>query len=534
MLAATGPSSPDPVIASPLLRIERLPVAGGGELRTYFRRLPDHHANGLEIPLVSILEDTMGDGDPANDRARYVYAFGFARPTLWQRFSAAVPFLYRRAGGDRRRHPMPAPLIDMAAPSNGTIPKIAGAALQSSYLDPLGIPYRASSRAYRGRTSEYRDMNVYRALEVLRSAPPEAGGFGEEDLARIQGRLVLSTRILGGLVSESAAPSAWIKRRNASAMNLGHNWELLRQRADQNGLEFQPLRIGSEDTNFALLWVRADEPKHAFDSRFLGIGDPFSDARIRDWQGYSETWYFDNYGSREESGEAGAHPVRMIPLGLYALDHPKAPLLMIDFRRPGKLKRREMALRFSDDVATGVLGFTGWGNLPYMATKQVVFLVRGRWGAPVSREARVNAYMQLRQGLLMDRGLPEPLHHELVRNIDRLGWNPFEEGIGREVKIAESQYRALAGETNGSLARKLAEGREREIRNELHSGSARAGLRAATIATFGIYRHHDELTPERLAEVNRIRRDSYQERLQPVLAVLPPRPTVVTSAGAAQ
>ena len=40
---------------------ERQPVANGAELLTVFSSLPD---NAGEVPLVSVLRDTLGDNDP--------------------------------------------------------------------------------------------------------------------------------------------------------------------------------------------------------------------------------------------------------------------------------------------------------------------------------------------------------------------------------------------------------------------------------------------------------------------------------------
>ncbi len=525
--ANDSPSTPEPIVSAPLIRIERTPVTGGGELRTYFGRLPDYRGGGTEIPLVSILTDTLGDPDPANDRVRYVYAFGYSRPTLWQRTSAAVPFLYRRAGGDRRRTVEPTPLLDMAHPAKGTWQKLAGAGVQSAALDPLGALLRTSSRSYRSRTTEYREMHVNRALDALESAP-DATGF---DTSEIRGRLVLSTKVLGGLVSADKAPSAWIKRRNASAMNRGHNWELLRQRAEANGLVFEPLNLGTEEANFALLWIRADEPEQPFDGRFLSIANPYGDDRIRNWNGYSETWYVNPEGERVEAEEPGACAARMIPLALYALDHPKVPLLMIDFRAPGKMKRREMALRLTDDLTTGVLGLTGWGNLPYAAGKSAFFFVRGRWGAPVNRAARVRAYVHFREALLMDGSLAPALRAELERNLERAGWNPFEEDMERQVQVANAQYVALLERAQGDLKRDLDRQRAAEIRAEIHSRRARLGLRAATLASFGIYRHNEPMTPARMSAVDLARRENFEQRALKSMAALPPLPAPVSHGG---
>src|SRR5258707_15258931 len=57
--------------ASPEFRLERTPVPGGAELLTVFGHLSAKAAApDQEVPLVSVLRDTLGDDDPANDRLR--------------------------------------------------------------------------------------------------------------------------------------------------------------------------------------------------------------------------------------------------------------------------------------------------------------------------------------------------------------------------------------------------------------------------------------------------------------------------------
>ena len=81
-----------PSNASPF-RSEVTPVAGGAELMTIFAR---QSGEGGDLPLISVLRDTLGDDIPENDRLRYVWLHTYTRPTLKQRLAAAVPFLYTR------------------------------------------------------------------------------------------------------------------------------------------------------------------------------------------------------------------------------------------------------------------------------------------------------------------------------------------------------------------------------------------------------------------------------------------------------
>lgn len=471
--------------------------------------------------MVSILKDNLGDPDPSNDRLRQVWAFGYRHPTLLQRVAASIPFFYRRAPEfDLRTRIAPKPVLDLASPAQGMVPKILESLLQSAVLDPLGTPYRASTRAYRERTSEYRTMHVWRAVEALSNVPPGSEGLSPDEVARVQGRLILSNRLFGGWVSEHAAAVAWDKRQREAARQLGHNWELLRQRVEENGLYFQPLAAApaGSQPEFAIVWMEQNsatpgDPAH-FEGKFLSIADPYKDRRIAKWKGYSETWYFDAAGLRVDPGASGARPAHMIPLALYALDYPRVPLLLVDFRSSGKPKRREMALRFSDDLATGVLGFTGYGNLPYMAAKQSWFFVHGRHGAPTDRAARVRAYVQLRQALATELKLDPALRAELIARAQRLDFNPFDEDDTRETRTARAQYQALIQSSDRQFRALLDRERAHELAGSLHSPAALFGMRAASIASFGIYRHREPMTNENLAQLDTLRRSAWQQAQQ--------------------
>src|SRR5947209_7891498 len=80
-----------------LFRLERLNLAGGAELLTIFGRLDGlkHDENqSMEVPLLSIVRDTLGDNNPDNDRLRYLWMLTYTKPTFGQRLASAIPFLY--------------------------------------------------------------------------------------------------------------------------------------------------------------------------------------------------------------------------------------------------------------------------------------------------------------------------------------------------------------------------------------------------------------------------------------------------------
>ena len=78
----------------------------------------------------------------------------------------------------------------------------------------------------------------------------------------------------------------------------GHNWELLRQRAEAESLFFEPLQMPDGSMTHALLWVAksdlASNQGRRYDGRFLNISSPWSDKRLLTWQGYSETRFLDS------------------------------------------------------------------------------------------------------------------------------------------------------------------------------------------------------------------------------------------------
>src|SRR5437879_6896423 len=68
------------------ISVERTPVAGGAELITWFERLPDGAAAGKsELPILSVLNDTLLSSESGDERLRQVWVFTSSRPSPWQR-----------------------------------------------------------------------------------------------------------------------------------------------------------------------------------------------------------------------------------------------------------------------------------------------------------------------------------------------------------------------------------------------------------------------------------------------------------------
>ena len=434
-------------------RVERHAIPGGAELLTVFGRIPDAKIHdpeeaGDSVPLLCVLRDTLGDQSGQNDRLRYIWVLTSARPTLLQRAAAAIPFFYWRAGFGKNPDQRPAPVLDLGAPRHGVWTAVTGSLAQALAFDPNTALIRSSTRSYRNNARDHRQLHLLEGLAVLsqlEDLPSVKAMLSEPELAAIQARLALAGQTFGGLVGDSKLPEAYMKQRIRAVEERGHNWELLRQRAESNGLYFEPFGLNGVDTQ-ALLWVAKedlDASPREFDSQFLGISDPYRDSRVRNWSGYTETRYRDAEGRATDADSPEARAVEMIPLALYSLEYPKVPLLLVDFRSTRAPKHREMLRRATVDVVSGVLGISKWGNWPYFAGSWTWNFVRARHGAPYSRAARLKAYSQVRQWLAFDHSLDPALRDELQKRLEILGVNPLEDNVFDEAKFARRQYAAL-------------------------------------------------------------------------------------------
>ncbi len=510
------------------IRVERKPVAGGAELITWFEQLPagaDKAAGHAEMPILSALNDTLSSGDPGDDRLRQVWAFTFNPPSVVQRLESTIPFLYYRVGiGQGNSSGRPKPVLDLGAPSKGTTGRVAMAIAQSEVINPAGAAARLTSRSYGGNLGEYRTAHLWEALDVISTENGEdSPGASTDEFEILQSRLELNGRLLGGLVSDEALPRFYDSVRTERTETRGHNWELLRQAAENNGLYFQPMAIGGVPNAFGMLWIsRADleDRSRRFDPQFLKIENPFADDRLRQWKGYTQTW----------NPNRDHHPDVMIPLALYSLDYPGVPLLLIDFRRAGGPRRKEMAVRFADDVTAGVLGYTGFGHLGFLALKTSWLFVDKRHGGTTNRAARARAFIQLRHALGVDDSLDPPLRAQLAQRLEALDVDPIERTWDQEVKGAWAQYDALVkyAQDPQGLPKLVQADREQEARALAHEAGARAMIQLAHAGSFGLYHHEDGLSAQQVEEISEQRKEALLRRT-PVT----PAPAVQSRAPAA-
>jgi hypothetical protein len=522
----------------PSYRVEAEPAADGAELVTVFGRLqnPASGSQDLDVPLLTVLRDSLGDSDPANQRLRYVWILTSTRPTPWQRAASALSFGFFRAGSKRHANRVPSPTLDLASPYKSVYGNLFSDGLQALELDPLGAAIRSTTRTYRGNSSDYSKLQVFQALATLDNLGPDSE-LSDGQFREIYSRLSLSTHTFGGLVREQHLSKYYDKRTSQLQQTRGHNWELLRQRAELNGLIFEPLALASGTPSEALLWIaRSDLDARAgrrFDGQFLSIANPWTDDRLMHWTGYTQVRYFDSDNHPVPDGTPGARAEEMIPLALYNLDYPRVPLLLADFRNSLSPKRREMVNQGASSMVTGVLGLTRFGNPEFFAAEALWTFVRGRHGSAVNRSARLQAYSEAREFLAMDSSLDPALRTQLQLRLDHLALNPRENDVSHEATLAREQYAALlryAASPRG--AAKL----ERDRRKELEAYTQSSGKRLVTglgrIFTRGPRVDPEKPDPGLEAQLGEYRRTAYHVRFLDRLLASSPSPDVVWDAEA--
>lgn len=509
--------------AAEMFRLEKVPVAGGAELITIVARL-----DGLQsreqaswVPLVSVLRDTLGDLNPENDRLRYVWPLTYTRPSSKQRFASAIPFLYTRVSNKTNSSgKAPPPVMDLAAPERQVWEKVFWTALQSVLLDPYGAPVRASSQTYRRNISDYRKAHIIRALSVLALYQTLNGqsAFSDSEMSEIQSRLLLTDKTFGGIVDDLKLGRYYQKSMTGIRDERGHNWELLRQRAEAESLYFDPLQMPDGETTHALVWVAKSDLSlkrgEPYSGRFLNISNPWTDSGLLEWKGYVETRYFDSEHRPVAPDTPGAQAVEMIPLALYGLDNPKIPMLLVDFRHALNPKKREMSRRVLQDVTRNVLSLSTFGNVPYFLGRTVFEVVTGRRGIDINQPSRLRTYSQLKLLLALNESLDPKLRSQIENRLEKVSLNPLENDLAAEAKLATQQHAALlayAQRVDG-LPAKLDQDRRAELVNLEHGKTERVLFRLGNIISFGKYVHREDAAPDVDARLDIARRLTYHTR----------------------
>ncbi len=537
-LATQEVVAPPSSATSDIFRIEKLPVDGGADLITLHARLKGLQTSEEQkwVPLVSVLRDTLGDLNPENDRLRYLWPLTYTRPTIKQRMSGLVPFLYTRIGNNKKTSgKAPPPVMDLAAPERQVWEKIFWTALQKVLLDPYGLPIKASSHSYRRNVTDYRKSHIIQALSVLSlyQALKGPAAFSDAEMAEIQGRLLLTDKTFGGLIDDLHLQRYFEKKVTGTRDHRGHNWELLRQQAEAESLYFEPLQMPDGSATHALVWIAKRDltPKQGqrYGGRFLNISDPWSDKRLLNWQGYVETRYFDSESRPVPTDSPDAQPVEMIPLALYGLDNPKIPMLLVDFRDALNPKKREMSRRVLEDVARNILTLSRFGDLSFFLGRTVFDVVTGRRGVDINQPSRLRTYSQLKLLLALNESLDPQLREQIDRRLEKVSLNPLENDLAAEAKLAAAQYQALVAyaQRSDGLPAKLDRDRRAELVPLKHGLPAQFIFLDANIISFGKYTHREAATPDVVAKLSVTRRLAYHTRFLRQVARSTPRIDVV-------
>lgn len=502
-----------PVGPSPF-RIETIPVGRDAQLLTVFGQLDGLGGGASQsegVPLVSILRDTLGDADPENDRLRHVWMLTYSRPTAMQRVASAIPFLYGRVGNRKRANTkgVPPPVIDLADPKQDLWHRFMWLALQNVVFNPYGVAAKASTSALRRNSERYRQAHILRALAILSLYEAETGAesaFTQAESSEIQARLMLTSKTFGGLIDDAYLDEV-LRRQNTQTLDTrGHNWELLRQRAETEGLYFEPLTMPDGEATHAILYVSRDDlQKHKgrkFGSRFLNVASPWDDSRLARWDGHVETRYMDAEGRPAAAGAEGARKLELIPLALYGLDFPKIPALLVDFRDRRNPKRREMSHRVIEDVARNILSLSRYGDMHYFLGRTVFDFVTSRRGIDVNQPTRLRSYSQLKLLLALDHTLDRGLREEIGSRVENVSLNPLENDLEAEARLARQQYAALvaAAQKPEGLAARLDRDRREEMVPVEHGKTERVLLRFANVLSLGLYKHREPAAPESIRQ----------------------------------
>ena len=186
------------------------PVANTSQLLTLFCRGCVPGTDGWEdLPLVSVLRNTLGDSSSENDRVTYVWLLSSSRLGIGQKILSAVPFFYWRVGDGSKSVSSRdlTPLVDLNAPQHPAMSVLSRNLIQWTAFDPLTTEVRATSRNFWANQVDYERLHLEAAISHLRKAPisNDSSALTSPELNTVIARLELRKSMLGGLVSDSHA-----------------------------------------------------------------------------------------------------------------------------------------------------------------------------------------------------------------------------------------------------------------------------------------------------------------------------------------
>ncbi|HEX4750409.1 MAG TPA: hypothetical protein VH302_12770 [Bryobacteraceae bacterium] len=482
------------------------PAAETSQLLTLFcggcgSRITEN-SNGANIPLLAILRDTLGEYRADQDRLLDVWLLDYANPGLGKKILSAVPFFYWHPGSGSRSaaNQYPKPLFDLTTPQHPVLSDMGRDLLQWTALDPMMMPVRASSRAYRSNGIDDERLHLETAVSYLRSAPTSEEGWGltESERNMVIARLELRKKLLGGLVTAKRAAELGEKSGYEEEQIRGRNWELLRQLAEKTGLVFEPLEIANHEGEYAML------------SLPLGQGPPDTGSDLKPiWKllGIRDPWTADRLKADPNQSGVGTRP-----LGVYSLTYPKLPLLLVDFRDRLRVQRHEMTQRSINEITAGVIGISHFTNWYYYVAADLYDFVSGRHGAAMMQSERLDAYSRLRMDLALDHQLDPALRHAMEARLNNVSVNPLQATADRELKNAQIRYARLEDEAaaRGEVATLVDKQRRAELAQFGKTNAQLERKELFHLASFGLYKGLAPQSDDNIATLSVERRVNYQ------------------------
>ncbi len=448
-----------------------------------------------DLPLLAVLRDTLGDENDGNDRVIYVWLLGYSRPTIGQRLLSAIPFFYWHIGHgsspDGKREIKP--FFNLTAPRHPVLTQVGRDILQYTTLDPMMMPVRATSRAYRTNELNHERLHLEEAISYLRQAPASnsAKELSTSEVNTVIARLELRKKLLGGLVSERRAKKLGEAASLEQERNRSRNWELLRSSAERTGLVFEPVALGGTTDQYAVLWMPAEPAPEQVRSganlgptwKLLGIKNPWPNA-VRTGPGRT-------------------------PLAFYSLNYPNQPLLLVDFRDKSRTRRHELMQRTINEVTSGVIGVSHFANWYYYVAADLYDFVVSRHGRAMNQAERLDCYSQFRVSLALDRDLDPKFRKELQQRVNSLSLNPLETATVRELASSRERYELLEAEAqqpDGWLAKRLDKERRAELASIGRTGKSKFFAGALHVASLGFYTRRAPRADGNLARLDSYRR----------------------------
>lgn len=498
---------------------DSVPVGGTAQLLTLFcKACRASKTESSDAPLVSVLRDTLGDSDTRNDRVSYVWLLGYSHPNLGRKILSAVPFFYWRVGKGSNlvSERDTAPLLDLTQPRHPVLSEVGRNILQWTFFDGTVTPLRATSRAYRSNELDHERLYLEEAVSYLRAAPAsgDRSSLTQTQLDTAIARLELRKQLLGGLVSDSGAVRLGEHSGFEQERIRSRNWELLRQCAEKTGLLFEPLNLAGVSGEYAMLWYPLERAAASTGIslgpvwKLLSLQDPSKDdpAKLAKLPAFFRS--VDDRGALLSATSPSDRQIRLVPLGVYNLNYPKLPLLVVDFRDRLHQRRHEMAQRTINEITAGVIGISHFTNWYYYVAADLYDFVIERHGGAMDQAARLDSYSQFRARLALDRNLDPRLHRELQSRLDSAAINPLDGVPAREVDAASARYRLLSAQTenDSKLSTRLDHARRAELALFGESNKAQVSQILLHGATLGLYTHRATTDPSNLDTLDRERR----------------------------